>query len=158
MKFKTPPMRLGFDPTGIVKAVAPIFGGGSKKSGASGTPPMNINPTFQQQFTPQFSPTLQQQQDSPGATQGASPVQYATGGQTATPGAPSVPGAPSIGIPAYVPPSAQRPVIQSSDNMGTLIKWGVLGIGAIALIQTLGKNQRRKNGQTKSTSKALVKR
>ena len=37
--------------------------------------PVTISPTFKQEFTPQFSPVVQQQQDSPGADQTASPTQ-----------------------------------------------------------------------------------
>lgn len=47
---------------------------------------ITVSPTFQQSFNPQFSPTMQQVQDSPGASQGASNVQASGGGQETTGG------------------------------------------------------------------------
>ncbi|MES9901020.1 MAG: hypothetical protein ABW148_18640 [Sedimenticola sp.] len=61
---------------------------------------ITVSPTFQQDFTPQFSPVIQQQQDSPGAAQSASPEQIATTSQTAIPeSTPSIIAAP---IPAPI--------------------------------------------------------
>ncbi|MES9855939.1 MAG: hypothetical protein ABW166_04955 [Sedimenticola sp.] len=48
-------------------------------------PKITIAPVFQQEFTPQFSPVLQQQQDSPGAAQSATPRQEVVTSQVATP-------------------------------------------------------------------------
>lgn len=44
---------------------------------------VTVSPNLQQSFTPQFSPNLQQQQGSPGASQGAQTSQSAPGGQMA---------------------------------------------------------------------------
>lgn len=54
-------------------------------------PVITVSPVMQQTFTPQFSPTMQQQQDSPGAAQAATPVQVAEPKQKAVTEAPDVP-------------------------------------------------------------------
>jgi len=68
------------------------------------TPPpvITVAPVMQQAFTPQFSPTMQQQQDSPGASQAASPEQRVFAPQVAEP---------QISIPSYyiAPPTAAPP-------------------------------------------------
>lgn len=109
-------------------------GGGGGVSPGGGTP-------MQQQFTPQFSPTMQQQQDSPGATQSANPVQYATGSQTALPG---IPGQPSITPRPSPLPLIERPIVQS-DQMQQYLKWGVIGlIGVVGIKAYQNKNKKRR--------------
>lgn len=49
------------------------------------SPTTQITPTFQQSFTPQFAPVLQQMQDSPGAAQAGAPQMTAPSPQTAAP-------------------------------------------------------------------------
>ena len=66
-------------------------------------PDITVSPTFQQQFTPQFSPVLQQQQDSPGGAQAAQPDQVSTAPQSTVP-ATSIP--PQIPTPITAPFSA----------------------------------------------------
>lgn len=63
-------------------------------------PDITVSPSFQQQFTPQFSPVLQQQQDSPGGAQTAQPDQVSTAPQSTVP-ATSVP--PQIPTPITAP-------------------------------------------------------
>lgn len=62
----------------------PIASGFKRPAPAPRPVKVTVSPTFQQQFTPQFSPTLQQQQDSPGAVQTSVPVQTTTAPQTAS--------------------------------------------------------------------------
>ena len=45
-----------------------------------------VSPAIQTTISPQISPTMVQQQDSPGASVGASPMQYMPGGQSADTG------------------------------------------------------------------------
>lgn len=46
-------------------------------------PVITVSPAMQQAFTPQFAPTMQQQQDSPGAAQATTPTQVTTPTQRA---------------------------------------------------------------------------
>ncbi len=109
-------------------------GGGGGVSPGGGTP-------MQQQFTPQFSPVMQQQQESPGGTQSANPVQYATGSQTASPG---IPGQPSITPRPSPLPLVERPIVQS-DQMQQYLKWGVIGlIGVVGIKAYQNKNKKRR--------------
>ena len=128
-------MSLGLDP-GTIAAGASVLktilgpggGGGQMPSGG---------PTFQQQFTPQFSPVMQQQQDSPGGTQAATPTQYATGGPSAGAG---IPGQPSI-TPFPSPlPLTERSI--QSDSAQQYLKWGVIGLIGIAGIQAYKKRRK----------------
>ncbi len=52
---------------------------------APAAPQITVAPVLQQEFTPQFSPVLQQQQDSPGAAQSAAPRQEVVTSQMTTP-------------------------------------------------------------------------
>lgn len=52
-------------PTPVFRPPAPV------------APEITVSPVLQQQFTPQFSPTIQQQQDSPDAVQSSVPTQTA---------------------------------------------------------------------------------
>ena len=128
-------MPLGLDP-GTIAAGASVLktvfgpGGGGGRMPAGG-------PTFQQQFTPQFSPVMQQQQESPGGTQAASPTQYATGGPTAGPG---IPGQPSITPYPSPLPLTDRSTIQT-DSSQQYLKWGVIGLLGIAGIQAYKKRR-----------------
>lgn len=132
-------MPLGLDP-GTIAAGASVLktilgpggGGGQMPSGG---------PTFQQQFTPQFSPVMQQQQESPGGTQAASPTQYATGSQTATPG--GVPGQPSITPYPSPLPLTERATIQT-DSAQQYLKWGVIGLIGVVGIKAYQNKKRRK--------------
>lgn len=90
-----------------------------------------VSPAIQAQISPQISPTMVQQQDSPGATVGSSPQQYMPGGLAAdtgvTPyggyGAPGYPGV-SPGISPYQPysgyPGAYYPV--SAPSMPSIVQ------------------------------------
>lgn len=69
-------------------------------------PDITVSPTFQQQFTPQFSPVLQQQQDSPGGAQAAQPSQTSTAPQSTVPAA-TVPTA--IPLPITAPVTSPAP-------------------------------------------------
>jgi len=73
-------------------------------------PVITVSPVMQQQFTPQFSPTMQQQQDSPGAAQSAAPVQVAETAQVARPAPPQV-------IPALAPAPVAAPPVPVSMPM-----------------------------------------
>lgn len=53
-------------------------------------PVITVSPSMQQQFTPQFAPTMQQQQDSPGAAQATTPTQVASPAQRAVSKPPTV--------------------------------------------------------------------
>jgi len=100
--------------------------------------PTTISPAFQQSFTPQFSPTMQQQQDSPGATQTAIPTQQASTPQIATPtsgeGAmgPILPEQPSPFSRDYERGSF-TPTFQDKNNYNDLIKVGILAATALAV-------------------------
>ena len=124
MKFQYKPMPLGIDPGTMVKGALAVKsllspGGGRSASG------YGAGPSFQQQFTPQFSPVMQQQQESPGGRQSATPTQYASGGQSVSPG---IPGQPSI-TPLPSPlPLIEQPVVQTSDIQQQYLKWGIIGI------------------------------
>lgn len=140
MKFTHKPMPLGIDPGTVVKgalALKTLFNGPTE--GRTG---VESGPVFQQQFTPQFSPTMQQQQDSPGGTQTATPTQYATGGQTVAPSIPGIPGPPSL-MPSY--PVSPQPVIQTTDEMQQYLKWGIIGlIGIMGIKAYKNKGKKRK--------------
>jgi hypothetical protein len=87
-----------------------------------------VSPAIQAQISPQISPTMVQQQDSPGATVGSSPQQYMPGGLAAETGvspyggygAPGYPGV-SPGISPYQPyagaPGAYYPVGATSPSI-----------------------------------------
>lgn len=62
-----------------------------------GNVPTTASPAFQQQFNPQFSPTMQQTQDSAGANMSATNVQASGAGQNAQGGASSP--SPTGGLP-----------------------------------------------------------
>ena len=145
MKFTHKPMPLGIDPVTIaqgVMAAKSMYDASQREGGGGGMMQPGMGPSFQQQFTPQFSPTMQQQQDSPGGRQTATPTQYATGGQTAAPGFPGIPGPPSL-MPSY--PVSPQPVIQTSDEMQQYLKWGVIGlIGIMSIKAYKNKGKKRK--------------
>lgn len=69
----TPKPQRIYTPPPVAPPPAPVF-----------KPTVTVAPTFQQAFTPQFSPTMQQQQDSPGAQQAAEPSQKVSTPQAAT--------------------------------------------------------------------------
>lgn len=131
-----------------------LFGGGGGASGrgasgaggASTMPPVTISPAFQQSFTPQFSPAMQQQQDSPGATQTANPTQRVTGGQSAggpTPGGGSIPGFPQPSFRDFSAP-VSTPTFQNKSNYQSLITTGIIAITVILLAKmykTSGKGK-----------------
>lgn len=141
--------------TGIARGMT---SGGSRSAPPPGTPgvtgqsPTTINPAFQQSFTPQFSPAMQQQQDSPGASQSANPTQRANVGQRAAPftgeGVVSPSREPLIprGImPVGYDTPAYSPTVQSGGNYNNLIMLGVGGAIAIIITKMLvGKNTKPK--------------
>lgn len=144
-----------------ISAAASVFGGrgGSSPTGGSSMPGVTVSPAFQQAFTPQFAPTMQQQQDSPGGVQTAVPYQLATGGQTARTGDPSMPGMPSM---PYIPPAAPAlpslrpgdiPSFQQSDKYTGLIQTGIWAAAILAGISMWQKNKKRTpvKRRTKST-------
>lgn len=117
-------------------------------------PQITVSPTFTQESAPQFSPTVQQQQDSPDATQAASPQQVIT---TPSP-LPSVITAPipaplteSFILPANLPiPSAlpgtitAPPQLPETKEPFTFMKGNNLMpimIGSIALLFMMRKEQ-----------------
>lgn len=159
---------MGISPGSLVRAVGSAMAptgstGGGPVPGVPGARPpsagraTSVSPSFQQQFTPQISPTFQQTQDSPGATSAATATQYAPGGQRArtggartapdlSPGAPGV-GANSGGLPLtpmtpptftdeFVTPDAVREVMKTrrkeSEGYGFEGQWWLIA-GAAAL-------------------------
>lgn len=170
-------MKLGYIDTLLPIAAKAVTGAIGVKSGGGGgtsqpiartaaqpgalptSQPITVSPAMQQAFTPQFSPVLQQTQDSPGAVQSAAPQQYASPGQTARSGAtvpggavtPGVPGVPRFETPdrgpafpeAFPDPYAQ-PVIQDSGGMPDLLKTGILAVAAVATIKLINDNRKRK--------------
>ena len=133
MKFNgAMPLGVAWGPL-IATAAAALM---KKPGGASGAQ----GPVFQQQFTPQFSPVMQQQQESPGGTQAASPIQYAAGSQTATPG---IPGQPSITPYPSPLPLIERPVIQSSNMNQQYLKWGIIGLIGIMGVKAYKNNAKK---------------
>lgn len=88
------------------------------------SPTITVSPVMQQAFTPQFSPTLTMQQDSPGAAVTAAPIQAAAPEQAAMtpapvavppPTAPSVPEEPS---PVTTGPAMPQPWYPSAPSPG----------------------------------------
>jgi len=160
MKMNGPGMTLGLDPATIALAAGAVdafTGGGGGGGGAAPMPPMSqdAKTVFQQQFTPQFSPTMQMQQDSAGATQAATPTQIATGGQTAVPSdvAPATMPTSPRAMPSF-PSPWETPVLQTSDNMGNLIKWGVIGlVGILVVTQFAGNGKGKKKGASSRNGK-----
>ncbi len=142
MKFTVPSSSLGIAPELVAAGVklATTFMNKDKPGGSGSSSPSGGSP-MQQQFTPQFSPTMQQQQDSAGGTQSANPVQYASGSQSAIPG---VPGQPSITpIPSPLP-LVERGIVQSNQAQDYL-KWGVIGlIGVVGIKAYQDKNKKRR--------------
>lgn len=68
-----------------------------------------ISPAIQTTISPQISPTMVQQQDSPGASVGASPMQYMPGGQQADTGTTSYGGWGDPSSPGVSPVSPLQP-------------------------------------------------
>lgn len=85
------PVNLSRGDIRCVPKPTPIF-----RSPEPTAPEITVSPVLQQQFTPQFSPTIQQQQDSPDAVQASTPTQTAMTPQ-------SVPKVISSPIPAPYP-------------------------------------------------------
>ncbi len=134
--------------------------GGAVPAAASG--PVTVSPAMQQAFTPQFSPVMQMTQDSPGATQAASPTQMtapmqaarSTGGGPATPYGTPYPGTypgsdygdwprpPTF--PEAFPDPYQRPVFQKTNgDMTKLLTTGIIAVAAIGAIQMVGRRDRK---------------
>ena len=142
------PVRLSRGDTRCVPAPAPV------NVPVTVEPQITVSPTFTQESAPQFSPTVQQQQDSPDATQAASPQQVIT---TPSP-LPSVITAPipaplteSFILPANLPiPSAlpgaitAPPQLPETKEPFTFMKGNNLMpimIGSIALLFMMRKEQ-----------------
>lgn len=147
-----------------VSAASAYFGGkktGGSPSSGSSLPGITVSPAFQQAFTPQFSPVMQQQQDSPGGTQAATPIQYATAGQTARTGE-GMPGAgPAPSMP-YIPQSGpisipEIPTVQQTDKYTGLIQTGILVAGLLAGI-SMWQGKRGKGGGRKIAANRSRKR
>lgn len=135
------------------KGPVPVPGGGD----------ITVSPSFQQAFTPQFSPVMQQQQDAPGATQTAAPTQYATGGQTAVTGEgmPPIP-MPSPGLPSYLPTGEPeyQPTFQSQTpgQYQQLLTIGIIAAAAIMIANMYkGKRTPARSSARKSTAQAVRK-
>ena len=134
----------GAGPGAGAPGALPLPGGGGG--------PIEVSPSFQQQFTPSISPVFQQIQDSPGAVVGATTTQAGVGEQRATrvPGIPGVPppigagGLPltPLGSPTFEDrfdfstlPDATREVRKIATAFDwTPVIWGgvALGIGVLA--------------------------
>ncbi len=118
-------------------------------------PNITVSPNFQQSFTPQFSPTLQQQQDSPGASQAASPVQAAAPTQSAptpaaTPAPAPAPAPVASPIPAPVNPPIPQPPVSLPPTPGTTPGPTAIPVGLPATIgpRMTGDEMARETGPT----------
>lgn len=153
---------LGFVDT-ITKAAAgfmqPRAGAPGVRGAQPGQPgaggPVTVSPAMQQAFTPQFSPTMTMQQDSPGASVTAAPTQTASPTQAARTGMPMpggsrtpfAPGQPdyyprerSPAFPEAFPDPFSRPaILQTGNGMSDLMKTGLLAVAAIGGIMLLNK-------------------
>lgn len=99
-------------PATVTQAPAPVI-----------APTITVKPSFQQAFTPQFSPVMQQQQDSPGATQAAEPVQVVEAPQTITAPSP-VPAPIPVAIPVPTAPSGEAETTTAlRDEMTELLRF-----------------------------------
>lgn len=157
---------LGIAPALIGAGVSLATAAMNKKGGGGGQPGMplppqdtttTITPAFQQAFTPQFAPTMQQQQDSPGATQTAKPVQRASTPQTtatATGEGAMAPLATPALAPGFWDEDRFAPVIQDKDNYQQLIMTGILAATAIGIATMFTK----KKGSNSSNRKSLPSR
>lgn len=156
--------QLGIAPALIGAGVSLATAAMSKKGGAPGQPGMplpptetttTVSPAFQQAFTPQFAPTMQQQQDSPGARQTAIPTQRAATPQTtaiATGEGAMAPLAPPALAPGFWDDDKFAPVIQDKDNYQQLIMTGILAATAIGIATMF---TRKKGARNSSNRKAL---
>lgn len=95
-------------PTPVFRPPAPV------------APEITVSPVLQQQFTPQFSPTIQQQQDSPDAAQSSVPTQTAMTPQ-------SVPKIISSPTPApypdqYISPPVLPPILPRTITAPTSVR------------------------------------
>ncbi len=126
--------------------------------------PVTVSPVMQQAFTPQFSPTMTMQQDSPGATVTAAPTQTASPGQVARPlnrpAFPPIPGTypgPDYGdwplpVGSRTPgfpeafPSAMPTVYRAGGQTetGKLLTAGLLAVGAIGAITVMNRRKGRR--------------
>ena len=112
-------------------------GNGGTDTSASGAQPMpggeqsvprqpgavtTVSPAIQTTISPQISPTMVQQQDSPGASVGASPMQYMPGGQQADTGTTAYGGWGDPGSPGVDPVSPLQPY--GRDQYGTAFPYG----------------------------------
>lgn len=172
-----PTNTIGFLPE-IVGAAAKAFTSGGQppvatgQGGMPGTEPSvprqpaavtTVSPAIQTQVSPQISPTMVQQQSSPGATVGASPQQYMPGGMQADRGVspaghwapPGLPGTqpgidplqPYTGVPgAYAPITGPMPTIPQVTRQGPrgLPQWLLPAalVGGAALIAVMTRRRR----------------
>lgn len=156
--------QLGIAPALIGAGVSLATAAMSKNGGGGGQPGMplpptdtatTISPAFQQSFTPQFAPTMQQQQDSPGATQTAIPTQRASTPQTTaitTGEGAMAPLAPPTLAPGFWNDDKFAPVFQDKDkdNYQKLIMTGILAATAIG-IATMFKPKRSNKAPTRKS-------
>jgi len=156
-------MDLGLDLSTAASVAAKVIGAGrggaSIPGGSPGAMPgVTVNPSFQQAFTPQFSPTMQQQQDSPGATQAASPVQYATGGQTAAGEGATIPAPGMAPIQPPIRPVDYIPSIQQSDQYSNLIMWGIIAATVLGVASMYRKKPQGRSATVKRARKRVSKK
>ena len=142
-------MRMGQIPIGAITSLASMVGGGDILPGSGGgsapaggttqstAVDVEVSPTFQQAFTPQFSPVMQQSQG--GGDQTASTIQEAGGGQTAGGGGPGL-SLPGFDAPTFADSSSPdfSPVSASVVPNNKMLIMGLLvaaGFAAFVIMQ-----------------------